>query len=40
MLNPNKNFDTLRYLFYTDKKFRILNTPLTSDKEHIEFEIK
>lgn len=40
MLDPNKNFDTLRYLFYTDKKFRILNTPLISDKEHLEIEIK
>lgn len=40
MLDPNKNFDSLRYLFYNDKKFRILNTPLLSDKEHYEFALK
>ncbi len=39
MLEPNKNFDELRYLFYNDKKFRILNTPLISDNEHLEIEI-
>lgn len=39
MLNPNKNFDELRYLFYNDKKLRVLNTPLISDKEHLELEI-
>ena len=39
MLEPDKNFDTLRYIFFTEKKFRILNTPLISDKEHIEFDI-
>ena len=39
MLDPNKNFDELRYLFYNDKKFRILNTPLISDNEHLELEI-
>lgn len=39
MLDPNKNFDTLRYIFYTDKRFRILNTPLLSDKEHLELKI-
>ena len=39
MLNPNKNFAELRYLFNNEKKFRILNTPLISDKEHLEMEI-
>lgn len=39
MLDPNKNFDTLRYLFFNNKRFRILNTPLLSDKEHLELEI-
>lgn len=39
MLDPNKNFDDLRYLFYNDKKFRIINTPLISDKEHLELQI-
>lgn len=39
MLEPDKNFDTLRYIFFTEKKFRILNTPLISDKEHIEFNM-
>lgn len=39
MLDPNKNFDTLRYIFYTNKRFRILNTPLLSDKEHLELKI-
>lgn len=39
MLNPTENFDALRYIFFTDKKFRILNTPLLSDKEHLEIKI-
>ena len=32
----NKNFDELRYLFENDKKFRVLNTPLLGDKDHLE----
>ncbi len=36
MLEPDKNFDELRYLFENDKKFRVLNTPLLGDKDHLE----
>lgn len=39
MLDPNKNFDELRNLFNNNKKLRIVNTPLISDKEHLELEI-
>lgn len=39
MLDPNKNFDELRYIFDNNKRFRVLNTPLISDKEHLELEI-
>ena len=36
MLDPDKNFDELRYLFENDKRFRTLNTPLLSDRDHLE----
>lgn len=36
MLDPDKNFDELRYLFRNDKWLRIINTPLLSDKDHLE----
>lgn len=38
MLNPDENFDELSYLFKNDKRFRAINTPLLSDKEHLELE--
>lgn len=38
MLDPDENFDTLRYLFENDKRYRVINTPLTSDKDHLELE--
>lgn len=36
MLDPDKNFDELRYLFRNDKWLRIINTPLLSDNDHLE----
>lgn len=38
MLDPDKNFDELCYLFKNDKRFRAINTPLMSDKDHLELE--
>lgn len=34
--DPDKNFDEIRYLFREDKKLRAINTPLMSDKDHLE----
>ena len=39
LLDVDTHFDELRYLFENDKKFRCINTPLTSDKDHLELEI-
>lgn len=39
LLDVDKNFDELRYLFENDKNFRCMNTPLISDKDHLELEI-
>lgn len=36
MLNPDENFDELRYLFRNDLWLRPINTPLLSDKDHLE----
>lgn len=36
MLDPDANFDELRYLFRNDKWLRIINTPLLSDDDHLE----
>lgn len=36
MLEPDKNFDQLRYIFRQDKKLRVINTPLLGDKDHLE----
>lgn len=36
MLDPDNNFDELRYLFRNDKWLRIINTPLLTDKDHLE----
>lgn len=38
MLNPEENFDELSYLFKNDKRFRTLNTPLLSDRDHLELK--
>ncbi len=34
--NPDENFDEIRYDFREDKKLRAVNTPLMSDKDHLE----
>lgn len=36
MLDIDKNFDELRYLYRNDKRFHAINTPLLSDKDHLE----
>lgn len=36
MLNPDENFDELRYLFNNDKRFRVINTPILGDRDHLE----
>lgn len=36
MLDPDKNFDELRYLFRNDKWYRLINTPLLTDNDHLE----
>lgn len=36
MLQPDENFDELRYLFKNDKRFRVINTPLLGDRDHLE----
>lgn len=36
MLDPDANFDELRYLFKNDKWLRIINTPLLGDSDHLE----
>lgn len=36
MLNPDKNFNEIRYLFRNDKWLRAINTPLLSDFDHLE----
>lgn len=39
MLDPDKNFSELLYIFNNDKKMRSLNTPLLGDRDHQESEI-
>lgn len=36
MLDIDKNFDEIKYLFRNDKWFRTINTPLLSDRDHLE----
>lgn len=36
MLDPDKNFDQLKYLFDNNKRLRTINTPLISDRDHLE----
>ena len=38
MLDPDKNFDELRYLFRNDKWLRAINTPLLGDGDHLELQ--
>ncbi|MFA6269652.1 MAG: transglutaminase-like domain-containing protein [Candidatus Paceibacterota bacterium] len=35
MLNPDENFDELVNIWNTNKKFRILNSPLVEDNDHL-----
>ena len=35
MLDPDKNFDKLTKIWNTKKKFRILNSPLVGDSDHV-----
>lgn len=39
MLDPDKNFSELLYIFNYDKKMRVLNTPLLKDNDHQEVDI-
>ena len=36
MLNPDENFKKLRKIFNNNKKYRVINTPLLKDDDHIE----
>lgn len=38
MLNPDDNFDKLKELFENNKKYRVINTPLLNDDDHIELK--
>ena len=38
MLDVDKNFDEIKYLFRNDKWFRVINTPLLSDFDHLELK--
>lgn len=38
MLDVDKNFDEIKYLFRNDKWLRIINTPLLSDFDHLELK--
>lgn len=38
MLDPDENFDELRYLFRNDQWLRVINTPLLGDNDHLELE--
>lgn len=38
LLDPDENFDEIRYLFRNDPKLRVINTPLVGDKSHLEVE--
>ena len=36
MLDPDKNFEKLKDIFDHNKKYRVINTPLLNDSDHIE----
>lgn len=36
MVNVDKNFDKIKYLFRNDKGLITINTPLSGDNEHLE----
>ena len=38
MLDPDNNFDELRYLFRNDQWLRSINTPLLGDNDHLELQ--
>ena len=38
MLNPDENFDKLKEIFENNKKYRVINTPLLSDEDHLELK--
>ncbi len=38
LLNPDHNFDEIRYLFRNDPKLRVINMPLVGDNNHLEVE--
>lgn len=38
LLEPDKNFDEIRYLFRNDPKLRVINTPLVGDRNHLELK--
>ena len=35
MLDPNKNFDELKYLYISDKRYRSINSPLVGDHNYV-----
>jgi len=38
MLDPDKNFDEILKIWDTKKKFRILNSPLVGDADHVKWK--
>jgi hypothetical protein len=38
MLDPDKNFDELMKVWNSEKKFRILNSPLVGDNDHVKWK--
>lgn len=36
MIDPDKNFHKLKYIFDNNRKYRVINTPLLNDEDHIE----
>ena len=38
MLEPDKNFNELKNIWDTEKKFRILNSPLIGDNSHVKWK--
>ena len=39
MLDPDKNFYKLKDIFDNNKKYRVLNSPLVGDANHLELDI-
>ena len=38
MLDPDQNHEKLKIIFETNVKYRILNSPLVQDEDHLETE--